>query len=298
MLSPAVFAAANRAGVPVVATVHNYRFRCLPAVNFRDGHICHDCRPGNLFLPGVRHRCYRDSRAGSLVAALGQLPARTSRRHVDRWLAISNHVAARMRDDGFPADRITVHHNFCPDSGAGAATRTDELLYAGKLTDDKGLGLLLDTWRRAPDIPGRLLIAGRGPYEDAVRTLAEADPRVRYLGSVPMDELTTIRQRCAAAVVPSLWEEPFGLTAIEAMAAATPVVTTGLGGLADVVDTASGWVVPPTVDGLAGGLAAAVAERGTRGAAARARYLAHFTEAAAIKRLTGIYSALVSGAGR
>src|SRR4051794_23669116 len=119
MLSSSVFAAAHAARVPVVMTVHNYRFRCLPAINYRDGHICHDCKPGRLFTPGVVHRCYRDSLAGSAVAALTQVPARATRRHVSRWLAISAHVADRLHADGFPRDRVVVHHNFTPDPGIG-----------------------------------------------------------------------------------------------------------------------------------------------------------------------------------
>src|SRR3954471_19633846 len=136
MLSSSVFATAAQQHVPVIATVHNYRFRCLPAINYRDGHICHDCRPGRLFLPGVVHRCYRDSLAGSAVAAVGQIPARSTRRRIARWLAISAHVADRLRADKFPAERVVVHRNFAPDPGPGrpVTSRTDELLYAGKLT--------------------------------------------------------------------------------------------------------------------------------------------------------------------
>lgn len=295
MLSSSVFATAAKQGVPIVATVHNYRFRCLPAINYRDGHICHDCRPGRLFVPGVMHRCYRDSLAGSALAAMGQLPARATRRHVARWLAISEHVANRLRGDKFPAERVVVHHNFAPDTGPGraAGSRTDELLYAGKLTKDKGIGLLIDAWRSAPEMPGRLLIAGLGPLEPDVRALAEGDERVTYLGGVSIEALTAIRQRCCAAVVPSLWEEPFGLTAVEAMASATPVVTTGSGGLAELVDESSGWLVPPTTSGLVDGMIAAVRARGDRGATARERYLVGFTEEVAVHRLIGIYDDVV-----
>jgi glycosyltransferase involved in cell wall biosynthesis len=211
-------------------------------------------------------------------------------------LAISAHVAERLRRDRFPAERVAVHHNFVPDPGMGRAPeeRTDELLYAGKLTADKGVGLLLDTWSATPDLPGRLLIAGRGPLDNDVRALAARDPRVSYLGAVSIDELNTIRQRCAAAVVPSLWEEPFGLTAVEAMACGAPVVTTGAGGLAELVDERCGWLLAPTVAGLADGVVAAVHERGARGHAARARYLAAFTEETAVRRLIGHYEAVTS----
>jgi glycosyltransferase involved in cell wall biosynthesis len=298
MLSSSVLAAAAQRNVPVVATVHNYRFRCLPAINYRDGHVCHDCKPGRLFTPGIVHRCYRDSLPGSAVAALGQLPARATRRHVSRWLAISEHVADRLRADKFPAERVTVHYNFAPDPGMGRApgARTDELLYAGKLTADKGVGLLLDAWRSAPQLPGRLLVAGLGPLADDVRALAERDERVQYLGAITIDDLAAIRQRCAAAVVPSLWEEPFGLTAIEAMACGAPVVTTGSGGLAELVDDTCGWLVPPTTTGLVDGIIAAVRARGDRGPAARERYLAAFTEDQAVRRLTNIYDEVTRNA--
>jgi glycosyltransferase involved in cell wall biosynthesis len=144
-------------------------------------------------------------------------------------------------------------------------------------------------------MPGRLLIAGLGPLEPDVRALADRDERVTYLGAVSMDELTTIRQRCCAAVVPSLWEEPFGLTAVEAMASATPTVTTGTGGLAELVDETSGWIVSPTTAGLAEGVIAAVRARGDRGPAARARYLDAFTEQAAMARLRAEYEHVLAG---
>jgi glycosyltransferase involved in cell wall biosynthesis len=96
-------------------------------------------------------------------------------------------------------------------------------------------------------------------------------------------------------VVPSLWEEPFGLTAVEAMAAGAPVVTTGTGGLADTVDDNSGYLVEPTVAGLRSGLAAALADRGRRGEAARSKYLGAFTERVAVARLRAEYERVLAG---
>jgi glycosyltransferase involved in cell wall biosynthesis len=71
-------------------------------------------------------------------------------------------------------------------------------------------------------------------------------------------------------------------------------VTTGTGGLAELVDERSGWLVPPTRAGLAEGIAAAVRERGSRGDAARERYLAEFTETTAVRRLIAYYEAVAA----
>ena len=61
LLSAAVLYACRAAGVPVVATIHNYKLTCANGTYFRDGAVCHDCAEG-LPLPGLRHGCYRDSR--------------------------------------------------------------------------------------------------------------------------------------------------------------------------------------------------------------------------------------------
>src|SRR5215471_3430331 len=69
LLTASVPAAAARAGVPVVWTVHNRRVGCVAGGNFRDGHPCHACRTG-WRAPGIVHRCYAESRtASALVTA-------------------------------------------------------------------------------------------------------------------------------------------------------------------------------------------------------------------------------------
>ena len=69
-VSPAVFWAARRAGVPAVQTLHNFRLFCPSGVLLRGGQVCEDCplRRGGL-LNAVRHACYRGSRAQSAVCA-------------------------------------------------------------------------------------------------------------------------------------------------------------------------------------------------------------------------------------
>jgi glycosyltransferase involved in cell wall biosynthesis len=103
----------------------------------------------------------------------------------------------------------------------------------------------------------------------------------------------------AVVVVPSIWREPFGLTAIEAMASGRPVLATDSGALAELVDPSVGWSVAPTVEGLAQGLVAAfgasVEERRSKAAAARVRYETTFRPEGSISRLVEIYRAVARG---
>ena len=65
-LSPSIFTAHHDAGIPIVQTLHNYRLACAGGNYQRNGESCQACRPG-YNLPAIRHRCYKNSTAGSIA---------------------------------------------------------------------------------------------------------------------------------------------------------------------------------------------------------------------------------------
>jgi glycosyltransferase involved in cell wall biosynthesis len=106
-----------------------------------------------------------------------------------------------------------------------------EVLYAGRLSEEKGVLELVEATRGM-----RLVVAGDGPLRARV-------PAAR--GFVPNDELQGLYARAAVVTCPSR-REGFGVACLEAMAHGRPVVATRVGGLRDlVVDGETGLVVPP-----------------------------------------------------
>ena len=59
LVSPSVYYAAVKCGVPVIQTIHNFRLLCPGATFYRDGHICEDCMKKGIYC-AVKYRCYRD----------------------------------------------------------------------------------------------------------------------------------------------------------------------------------------------------------------------------------------------
>jgi glycosyltransferase involved in cell wall biosynthesis len=299
LISPWVVRVAQRAGIPVVQTVHNYRQVCAPGLYFRDGRICTDCKGRAIGWPAVRHACYRGSRPQSAIMAATLAIHRGTWRGVDRYIALTEAVAAHLRDFGVPADRIRVKPNGIPDPGPVEAAGSG-FLFASRLVPEKGVGLLLDAWRAAP--AGRLRIAGDGPLRGAVEEFAAERDDVEYLGPLPHDRMRAAIAGSAAVIVASTWHDVLPTIAVEALAAGRGVLGTAVGGIPWIVGDA-GWVVEPTAAGLADGLAAAAAEVADPAAAtalggrARRRYEAAFTPDATIRALIGVYTELVETSG-
>jgi glycosyltransferase involved in cell wall biosynthesis len=120
---------------------------------------------------------------------------------------------------------------------------------------------------------------------------------VRFTGPLPQAELVELLQRATVAVVPSLYEG-FSLPAIEAMACATPLVTTDAGALPEVVGSHAAVQVPAgDVDRLAGALALVLDHRGLQeqlGRAGRTRVLENFTWRSTAVRTADWYEQVLS----
>ena len=131
-----------------------------------------------------------------------------------------------------------------------ARTGPPELLFVGRLEYEKGVHdaiAALPRIRRAH--PGATLtIAGEGTQQDWLVEQARKHrvlKATRFVGRLDHDELLAVLHRADAAVLPSHYE-PFGLVALEAAAAGTPLVTSNIGGLGEaVIDGETGMSCPP-----------------------------------------------------
>lgn len=117
--------------------------------------------------------------------------------------------------------------------------------FIGRLVDEKGLPELAAAWRQiAREVPdAHLFVAGTGPHEGGLRRRLADAPHVHLLGF--RRDVPALMKAFDLLLVPS-WNEPFGLVAVEAMAAGTAVVATHSGGLAEVPRHGEqGFLIPP-----------------------------------------------------
>jgi glycosyltransferase involved in cell wall biosynthesis len=298
LLTASVPWAGLRRRVPVVWTARNLRTVCVEGTHFRAGGDCTDCRPG-WRVPGIRHGCYRGSVAASaLVTGATSIFRRLARTRVTTIATSETMRRWLVSEAGFAPDRVWLKYNGAPEPAPLEPVldpaRSSTFVFVGKFAAYKGIDLLLDAWRRVTSPAARLCFVGDGPEVGRVEAAVAADDRITWTGRLPMAGVVEQVAAARAVVVPSVWEEPFGRVAIEAFALGRPVITTGRGGLHEVVGDEAGWITGTDPDALARAIdeaAASDAEVSARGAAGRDRHARLFTPKATTAALLEIYQA-------
>jgi glycosyltransferase involved in cell wall biosynthesis len=298
LLSAAVLRACRDAGVPVVATLHNYGLACANRAFFRDGAVCHDCadRPP---VSSVLHGCYRDSRAATVPVAIAMVAHhRAWRSLVSAYILISASQRDLLRGVGLPEDRVFVRYNLITRRDRPQTAPEPMVVYAGRLDEIKGVRLLMAGWDRYREEAGepglRLAVAGAGTLDGEVMAWASARPSVVLTGALSSAECASLISRARAVLLPSAWEETFGLVAIEAMAAGVPPIAAGHGSFPELITTGVDGALFDPGDPAALGRAIADVERdperyATYGEQARKTYEQRFDPERNLAELLEIY---------
>ncbi len=212
-------------------------------------------------------------------------------------LAVMGESVRDTVDGLVPAERIAVVPNGTPDpSPNGEARDPHTVLFLSNLLRRKGARETVDAALLVVDRhpSARFVFAGGwedDAFERELRRRAEpAGDRIRFLGSVDEDDKWGLLLSSAMLVFPPLLPEGHPRVVIEGLAAGLPLITTDRGTIAETVgpDDAAFVLGEPTAEELADRVLRLLADDGLRermGAAARARFLSHYTQEAADRRL-------------
>ena len=242
-LSPAILHSFGR--VPIVLSVSDYKCVCPIGSKLRpDGSLC-------TTPPGwVCHEVH----CVSLPHWLRDRPRydllRSGVARAARVVSCSDWVRKELALSGIESECI---HLPVPQPGARyARSRSVEprIFYCGRLDIEKGVDRLISAFALvAPDAPEAVLrIAGRGPERDRLESLARelgVDQRVAFLGWLEPDDVERELSSAWLLAAPSLWAEPLGLVALEAIVRGVPVLASASGGFAETVEEGiTGMLVP------------------------------------------------------
>ncbi|RMD86326.1 MAG: glycosyltransferase family 1 protein [Candidatus Dadabacteria bacterium] len=161
-------------------------------------------------------------------------------RHVHAFIAMSEFSRRKHREFGFvpPMEVVNYFLPPAPPLEADVPSPHDRpyFLFVGRLEKIKGLDDVIPVFRQYQDAD--LLIAGDGEYAPVLKRLAAGNVRVRFLGRVPLEDLSRYYRHAIALIVPSIGFETFGIILIEAFRQGTPVIARNIGPFPEIVTAA------------------------------------------------------------
>lgn len=238
LISPSAYFACERAGVPVVQTLHNFRIICPGATLFRSGHVCEDCLGRQVPWPGVRHKCYRENFLGSAaVATMISIHRGTGTwaNKVSGYIALTRFARHKFISGGLPPAKLFIKPNFLLEDPGLGARDGNFALFVGRLSPEKGVRTLISAWKSLPD-KYFLKIVGSGPLERELRSIAGEHSNMEFLGRLPRESVYALMDHAQFLVVPSEWYESFPVVVAEAFARGLPVIASNIGSLAELID--------------------------------------------------------------
>jgi glycosyltransferase involved in cell wall biosynthesis len=275
-------------GKPVVVEHHGYQAICPNGLLFQ--------QPAETVCPGhfVRRdyaECLRccsatEGRARGFRSLLLTFPRYWLSRRVVAHIAITNHVAARLN---LPRTETVYYGIEVQDSmgaeGASPPSGRLQIAYVGRLVPEKGLPVLLQATKRLRDSGAsfEVKLIGDGPERSRLEKLAETlglNGLVQFTGDLRNSDLDRAVSKVAVVVMPSVWEETAGLSAIEQMMRGRVVIVADIGGLSEVVGEAGLKFAPGDSQALAACIRKVIENpilAASLGSAARVRALQFFT---------------------
>lgn len=219
-----------------VQTRHDQGSDCLTHTRFRNGDVCRETDP---------RAC-----AGCATARPNGLQRTLSGASVSRWRAAVKQAFQRhkvvfvsqfLRDNAdrtlanFSGDRVHVVHHFidaatlekalADSSPAGAVP---DIFIAARIDHTKGVGAFLEAFRKSHTTGRHVTVAGDGPDLAALRQQFN-NHSVTFLGWTHYVDVIRLTERARLVVVPSVWEEAFGGTTLEALSLGRPVLALNRG---------------------------------------------------------------------
>lgn len=239
LISPSGYYVCRRREIPSIQTIHNYRLFCQKGSFFRVGRICLSCSGKKLSWPGIARRCYHGSFLQSAVVSTSNFIHRTAgtfENLIDGYISLTQFSKKLLIENGIPERKIFVKPNFVhPDPGAGVI-KGEFGIFVGRLSEEKGIPTLLRALKEIPFVS--IKIIGEGPLEFRIHELQRGEKarKLDFLGYKKHEVVMDLMQRARFLVFPSECYEGFPMAIAESFSCGTPVITSRLGSMAEIVE--------------------------------------------------------------
>lgn len=231
-ISPAALFECSKAGVPVVMTVHNFRLICPTGLFMREGRPCETCLEKGHEWGCVRYNCEHSMLKSVGYAARNAVARLTGAyaKNVTTYACITDFQRRKLIQAGFPQEKVvlipnsvSIDRECCPTAGSYVA-------YSGRISEEKGVDLIVEVARRHPEIPFKLA----GAIRDS-KIVDVLPSNVELMGYLSGKEFEQFNSNASFFVMASRWYEGFPMSILEAAQYSKPTVAPDHGGFTEII---------------------------------------------------------------
>ncbi|MCX5695216.1 MAG: glycosyltransferase family 4 protein [Candidatus Omnitrophica bacterium] len=295
-ITPSVYFALKEENVPIVQSLHNYRFFCLRGTFFNNGAVCEKCKNKQFFNAVIR-KCWRNSFFPPLFLANLLYKGKSFLKNIDSYIVTSKFSRDKFIELGLEEERMFLKVNFLTSEPEGNIQDCNYALFLGRLVDYKGIETLMKAFEIGPSF--NLKIIGDGPLKREVQSFASSRNNVEWLGRIKKDSVLEVIKNSSFVIFPSECYENMPLVLMESFSFSKPVLASRLGAIKEfVIDGVNGILFEP---GNVRDLAAKISylfshnkERTEMGKNANKIYREQFNKEKNYKDLMSIYTGTIN----
>ena len=240
LISPSVYYAARSMNIPVIQTIHNFRFICPGGILYRNSKNCEKCLINNNFKNAVKNKCYRNSKLQTLVITnMLKIHRKLNTFEKINYIFLTEFNKSKfVKLININGENIFIKPNFVEKKFN--LVRSNKLnntfIFMGRLDENKGIKFLIDVWKDIKDY--ELHIYGDGTFKDDVIKASHECKNIKYYGFKDQKIIFNDLIKSKGLVMPSECYEGFPMTIAESYSLGIPVLSSNVGNQASIVTKA------------------------------------------------------------
>lgn len=240
LVSPVVYDLFSKMNIPIVQTLHNYRFICPNGLMFNNNIVCEKCLQKDSYYHCFFNKCYHNSYVQSLWYAdvIRRANNKGLFNKINKFIALNIFVKDKMVKKGFDSSKIRVIPNCIinNDNNFPDYYKEDYYIFIGRLSNEKGITTLVKAFTKMKNI--KLKIVGDGPLKEAINAYLKHNDlnNIELLGFKKGQEKEELISKAKAIIIPSECYENFPTVVLEAFSFGTLAIASSVGGLQYMIE--------------------------------------------------------------
>lgn len=216
----------------IVFTAHDYQLICPNHMlnNPNTHQNCEKCLGGH-FINCMKEKCIHGSFAKSVI---GMMEAefwklKGAYKYIDTMICCSEFMKNKMDTNPLFASKTVAMHNFIDKVEWKEVEKKDYVLYFGRFSEEKGIGMLIRVCKELSDV--QFVFAGTGPLDDSIKEIKN----IKNVGFQKGEALEKLIREARFSVYPSEWYENCPFSVMESQMYGTPVLGANIGGIPELI---------------------------------------------------------------